>query len=529
VWKAFSITFKAYVQKFKSYIELKYRYFFTIDKSAVIARDHSHTAKKNPRWIKNIEMYDEMRDYTLPIFNYRIWEQGQVLDNWYIPLLSECIPRQRQLKYRKQIQYRVKEEWKVEKSVFADYQSDSNELMDKIFENDWSLMQPPKFDKQEDLEKAKQILKKFYWTIRDAFKYYASISSSTGSWTFALTLNSYTDYLKQAGVYKNKTVNFTDTDTLFFTTNKREKPTFLNPGNAVIRYQFLEIMLRIGLKYGKAKDSIEGLKDFWVNVIEKSLKFGKSEDFRNTRYWTLEWDNVFRHHIHLFKEVYSNYSGAITKPGEENFMSPGEFEKIFLASGLLNANFANRDVYVWFNLAMQSRIDEYASDSHLKMTFIEFIEAVARAAEYLSLGPPSDHVREAYLEELHQDDTKIIKASQLLENSKFPEEEDEIPADLADEEGAYMTESEHVHQPLHKKVEHLIPYLLAHWTSKAFKKKWKWPRKNPHTGLFTDVREEGVKEVKSMMVKGINKLIFSRFNLKEIVKKKNLNIKLRGM
>jgi hypothetical protein len=85
------------------------------------------------------------------------------------------------LKYRKQIQYRVKEEWKVEKSVFADYQSDSNELMDKIFENDWSLMQPPKFDKQEDLEKAKQILKKFYWTIRDAFKYYASISSSTGS------------------------------------------------------------------------------------------------------------------------------------------------------------------------------------------------------------------------------------------------------------------------------------------------------------------------------------------------------------
>lgn len=207
-------------------------------------------------------MYDEVKTYSLPIFNYRVIEQSQVLNDCYMSLLEHCYPRERQLRYKKQVQFRVKELWNVQNSVFADYQSDTQELMNKLFECDWAMTQKPKIDKAEDLEKIKAILKKNYWTIRDAFKYYASISSSTGSCTFALTLNSYTDYLKQAGIYKNKTISFTDTDTLFFTLNKREKPSILNPGNAIIRYQFLEIVLRLSLKFTKLKDLSEGVKTF---------------------------------------------------------------------------------------------------------------------------------------------------------------------------------------------------------------------------------------------------------------------------
>ena len=177
-----------------------------------------------------------------------------------------------------------------------------------------------------------------------------------------------------------------------------------------------------------------------------------------------------------------------------------------------------------FNLAMQARVDEHTSDSHLKMSFIEFMEAIARAAEYLSLGAPSDNIREAYKEFLHEE----------KKSSKSPEKAKEEPVDedqefLENEEGAFMSKEEHVNQLLHKKIEHLIPYLLAYCTTISFKKKWKWPRKNPHTGLFTDVKEQGVKEVKFLIVKGINKMIISRFNLKEIVKKKGLSIKLKNM
>ena len=97
---------------------------------------------------------------------------------------------------------------------------------------------------------------------------------------FSLNLNSYTDYLRQARVYDRKTVSITDTDTLFFTTNKRDKPTQLNPANALVRFQFLEIILRIALKYGKHSDPAEKVKHFIDEIVEKALSQGKSHEYR---------------------------------------------------------------------------------------------------------------------------------------------------------------------------------------------------------------------------------------------------------
>lgn len=108
---------------------------------------------------------------------------------------------------------------------------------------------------------------------------------------------------------------------------------------------------------------------------------------------------------------------------------------------------------------MQSRVDELTSDAHLKMTFIEFMEAIARAADYLSLAPPSEKAREAYLTELHaQDMPKEEKEEEVDNNEKVAEE----GQNLEEAEGADMTDTEHTNQPLHKKVENIIPYLLAY-------------------------------------------------------------------
>lgn len=114
---------------------------------------------------------------------------------------------------------------------------------------------------------------------------------------------------------------------------------------------------------------------------------------------------------------------------------------------------------------MQARIDEHTCYSHLKMSFIEFIEAIARACEYLSLGPPSDHIREAYKEFLFQFDRKEAPNSSKIELSKIidPEEiKDEDDEFLENEEGAFLSRDEHINQSLHNKIENLIPYLLAY-------------------------------------------------------------------
>lgn len=507
----------------------KIKYFFTADKIAVYANSHPKAIRKVHKIIPDIEMYDEVKTYRISRFNYRIVEQSEVLNDCYMSLLKECVPRMRQFRYKSRTQYRVKEEWKVAASVFAGYIPDSQGLINKLFETDWSVIQKPKVN-DEELSKVKEELKKSYWIIRDAFKYYASLASSTGSCTFGLSLNSFTEYLKQAGVYKSKTISFTDTDTLFFTTNKKEKATLLNPGNALIRYQFLEILMKLGVKYVKNKSPSESVKAFCNEIVNNSLKYGKAQEFRVEKYWNEYCDNVFRFHITLFKEVYDNFSGSLTKPGENRYMSPGEFEKIFILSNLLSSKMANREAYICFNLAMQARADEHSGDTHLKMSFVEFLEAIARAADMLSLAPPSEKIRNLYKEEIYADNSIIPITSRADDELQFSASEIDTPhmVNPENEEGADMTELEHEHQALHKKIDNMVPYLLAFCTTKAFKKKWKWPRKNPHTGLYTDVKEKGVREVKTMMVKGINKLIFSKLNFKEIVKRKRLNIDINS-
>jgi len=118
---------------------------------------------------------------------------------------------------------------------------------------------------------------------------------------------------------------------------------------------------------------------------------------------------------------------------------------------------------------MQARIEEHTSDDHLKMCFVEFLEAIARAAEYLNLGPPSDHTKEYYKTFLNSEEKKnVLKTKDLLKkeinNSIIL---DPLSEELEDEnlsegdECAFLSQDELIHQPLHKKIENLIPYLLA--------------------------------------------------------------------
>ena len=54
--------------------------------------------------------------------------------------------------------------------------------------------------------------------------------------------------MKYIGLVDGKEVRFAESDTIFLTVNKRNKPTNLNPGIALVRYQFLEVLIRLALK-----------------------------------------------------------------------------------------------------------------------------------------------------------------------------------------------------------------------------------------------------------------------------------------
>lgn len=166
------------------------------------------------------------------------------------------------------------------------------------------------------------------------------------------------------------------------------------------------------------------------------MKFEKAQDFRWNRYWNEAVDNLYKSHMKLLQEIYDKHSGSFKKPGEENYMAPSEFEAIWLKSGLLNDRFANRDINVCFNLAMQTRVDEINSDRHLKMSFIEFLEGVARAANYLSYPPATQETKDYY--------------KRMYVINKEGKSEEEAKVEMEEDEEVEMTEDEIIRQPLNK-------------------------------------------------------------------------------
>lgn len=199
--------------------------------------------------------------------------------------------------------------------------------MDEMFEFDWSCIQRPQFKNPDQELEVKKVLKENYWMIREIYKYQASIGTTVGSSPFAIPLNQYYEFIKQAKVLKDKGITVTEADTVFLVINKRYKPHKMNPGNALIRYQFLEILLRLGLKKaGKSTAFGEVMKNFIEDDVVPTHKMLKAQDFREKYYWNEYIDNLYKSHAKLLEELYNTYSGSKTLPGEERFMHLTEFE-----------------------------------------------------------------------------------------------------------------------------------------------------------------------------------------------------------
>jgi len=58
-----------------------------------------------------------------------------------------------------------------------------------------------------------------------------------------------------------------------------------------------------------------------------------------------------------------------------------EFVTMLGNAGLLNEFFGNREAGPLWNLSMMTNTNEVASEKHLNMTFVEFLEALARVAD----------------------------------------------------------------------------------------------------------------------------------------------------
>jgi hypothetical protein len=171
-----------------------------------------------------------------------------------------------------------------------------------------------------------------------------------------------------------------------------------NPEKAIIRYQFLELWVRLAeqkfitsgttTSYSEALQRI--LNEHVLPYIKQNDSLFNANKWREERYWNEKCDIVYKSYLPIVKSFFKKYSGLKTKPGQAKFCCLEELVLIAKEAQILDDNLVDRDLIVIFNQSMMTQLDELNSDRIFQMNFLEFLEALARIAEVCSYPSPGE-------------------------------------------------------------------------------------------------------------------------------------------
>ena len=74
------------------------------------------------------------------------------------------------------------------------------------------------------------------------------------------------------------------------------------------------------------------------------------------------------------------------------YMIPSEFVGVCQSAGLFCDTFREHDANIAFAQSMMIQVDELQQQRHIQMSFLEFLEGIARVAEAVSLPPYDSNV-----------------------------------------------------------------------------------------------------------------------------------------
>ena len=303
------------------------------------------------------------------------------------------LPRPNKYKIKKKTKtVKQKPKWNIEKSVFKKYKHEGILQMEKCFEFDWSWSKIQKIIKsEEEQNKVKAVLSKNYRLIREWYKYYAGVSP----WGIipGIGQNAFNEIINATNLWDNKRLKLADIDFEFIVTKAGNKKKVLNPERWLIRYQFMEIFVRLAIhKYYKPKlvhshsEAVD--KMFTEDLFPVFEKFDWHK-WRVENLWNYEWENVLIRYQPILQKIYNKFSGKYSMPGKPKFMSIDEFINLIVSSGVLcnETSVGNSELGAQFNLSMTTQVNEIERDRHIQMMYYEFTEALARVASKIHHFP----------------------------------------------------------------------------------------------------------------------------------------------
>ena len=205
---------------------------------------------------------------------------------------------------------------------------------------------------------------------------------------------------------------------------------------------------------GEAQTEAQAVEMMVNNNLRTAYEARMSgQQWRKQVCWNEGADNVLKAYLPVFKHIYENFGGKELLPGQKYHMNVSEFESFCTTAPLVNDIFGTRDAAYCFNMAMMTQMNDVDNDRHLQGQFIEFLEAFCRAAD-LAAFPP-------------------LPQTKINANG----EEETVTRSL--------TVDQRRKQPLHVKIENVLPYLCKNCCKRNFiEKQFRYPQKDPEVGLY---------------------------------------------
>jgi hypothetical protein len=203
-----------------------------------------------------------------------------------------------------------------------------------------------------------------------------------------ITANFLTDFLNSCNVFDNLYVMSDLGVNWNAVIIPKIKGQLYNPGNALVRYEFLEILVRIAhdryIRTKQLKSILNAITLLFESYLLPYMIQFDSNKWRVERYWNEDVELTFKAYKAILDAVYQRYSGRKSLPGQKPFVSVEEFRDLCNEASLVNDWFTSRDIELVYGLGMMTRVDEIFKKTHVEMKYVEFLEAIGRLCDMAS-------------------------------------------------------------------------------------------------------------------------------------------------
>jgi len=227
---------------------------------------------------------------------------------WYP---SECIANFREeevFTYRKDVKkLQIVRRFIKETSVFAQWKLDDANTIKKCLEHDFKYWKVSKFLKDKlDYNNLAECVKQNFPKLKAIHLYLCAKSNFPST-----TMNDFTTYARKAKLH-DKNLNQSSIDRLFIATNYEVEQQANNPDKALIRFEFIELLVRISrvkyLQSGASSTYAEAFQQLLDEHIFPNSEFATEwQGFRDEQLYTVDVNDVLQANVDLLKKVYSGY------------------------------------------------------------------------------------------------------------------------------------------------------------------------------------------------------------------------------